>query len=47
LLSIGRSLEETIIRLKALPGIGEWTAQHIALRGMREPDAFTTAEKAA
>jgi hypothetical protein len=47
LLSIGRSLEETIIRLKALPGIGEWTAQYIALRGMREPDAFTTAEKAA
>jgi AraC family transcriptional regulator, regulatory protein of adaptative response / DNA-3-methyladenine glycosylase II len=29
-----------VARLKALPGIGEWTAQYIALRQMREPDAF-------
>jgi AraC family transcriptional regulator, regulatory protein of adaptative response / DNA-3-methyladenine glycosylase II len=26
--------------LCALPGIGEWTAQYIALRGLGEPDAF-------
>ena len=34
------SLEAAVARLKALPGIGEWTAQYIALRQMREPDAF-------
>ncbi|MDP2212727.1 DNA-3-methyladenine glycosylase 2 family protein [Phenylobacterium sp.] len=34
------SLEDAVARLKALPGIGEWTAQYIALRQMREPDAF-------
>jgi AraC family transcriptional regulator of adaptative response / DNA-3-methyladenine glycosylase II len=35
-----RSLEEAIVKLRALPGIGEWTAQYIAMREMREPDAF-------
>jgi AraC family transcriptional regulator of adaptative response / DNA-3-methyladenine glycosylase II len=44
LLGMGRSLEEAVDRLKALPGIGEWTAQYIALRGMREPDAFPAAD---
>ncbi|MEK4035448.1 AlkA N-terminal domain-containing protein [Methylocystis sp. IM3] len=44
LLDIGRSLEDGITRLRALPGIGEWTAQYIALRGMREPDAFPAAD---
>jgi AraC family transcriptional regulator of adaptative response / DNA-3-methyladenine glycosylase II len=44
LLGIGRSLEEAIVRLRALPGIGEWTARYIALRGMREPDAFPAAD---
>jgi AraC family transcriptional regulator, regulatory protein of adaptative response / DNA-3-methyladenine glycosylase II len=32
--------EETVARLKAIRGIGEWTAQYIALRAVREPDAF-------
>ncbi|HTR97965.1 MAG TPA: Ada metal-binding domain-containing protein [Candidatus Acidoferrales bacterium] len=27
-------------RLVALPGIGEWTAQYVAMRALREPDAF-------
>jgi len=35
-----RTLEDAIARLCALPGIGEWTAQYIALRALREPDAF-------
>lgn len=35
-----RDLGEAITRLKALPGIGEWTAQYIAMRELREPDAF-------
>lgn len=33
-------LDSAIAALKALPGIGEWTAQYIALRELREPDAF-------
>jgi AraC family transcriptional regulator of adaptative response / DNA-3-methyladenine glycosylase II len=31
---------ETIGRLKSIRGIGEWTAQYIALRAVREMDAF-------
>ena len=27
----------------SLPGIGEWTAQYVAMRALREPDAFPTA----
>ena len=34
------SIEETIARLVTIPGIGEWTAQYIALRAIREMDAF-------
>jgi AraC family transcriptional regulator of adaptative response / DNA-3-methyladenine glycosylase II len=33
-------LETAIGRLRALPGIGEWMAQYIAMRQLREPDAF-------
>ncbi len=31
-------------RLRAIRGIGEWTAQYIALRQLREPDAFPAAD---
>ena len=34
------SIEESIAQLRAIHGIGEWTAQYIALRALREPDAF-------
>jgi len=34
------SLEEAIARLRSLPGIGAWTAHYIAMRELREPDAF-------
>jgi AraC family transcriptional regulator of adaptative response / DNA-3-methyladenine glycosylase II len=37
-------LEEAICRLRTIPGIGEWTAQYIALRQLREPDAFPAAD---
>lgn len=40
------SLEQAVRRLRALPGIGEWTAQYIALRELREPDAFPAADVA-
>jgi len=44
LFSRGASLEETIAKLRSLPGIGEWTAQYIAMRELREPDAFPAAD---
>jgi AraC family transcriptional regulator of adaptative response / DNA-3-methyladenine glycosylase II len=37
-------LESAIAALSALPGVGDWTAQYIALRGLREPDAFPAAD---
>lgn len=37
-------LESAIRALAALPGVGEWTAQYIALRELREPDAFPHAD---
>jgi len=36
----GIALADAVARLKTVPGIGEWTAQYIALRGLRFPDAF-------
>jgi AraC family transcriptional regulator, regulatory protein of adaptative response / DNA-3-methyladenine glycosylase II len=40
-LGTGRTLTECVAQLRALPGIGEWTAQqYIAMRELREPDAF-------
>jgi AraC family transcriptional regulator, regulatory protein of adaptative response / DNA-3-methyladenine glycosylase II len=34
------SLEDAVARLTALPGIGPWTAQYVAMRALGEPDAF-------
>ena len=36
----GATLDESIDRLTAMPGIGPWTAHYIAMRALREPDAF-------
>jgi AraC family transcriptional regulator of adaptative response / DNA-3-methyladenine glycosylase II len=36
----GADVEATLTRLKELPGIGEWTAQYIAMRALSWPDAF-------
>jgi AraC family transcriptional regulator of adaptative response / DNA-3-methyladenine glycosylase II len=33
-------IESTLDALRALPGIGEWTAQYIAMRALAWPDAF-------
>jgi AraC family transcriptional regulator, regulatory protein of adaptative response / DNA-3-methyladenine glycosylase II len=38
------AMEEAIARLRAIPGIGEWTAQYIALRAIREMDAFPASD---
>ena len=36
----GGDAKETMARLRSLPGIGEWTAQYVALRALAWPDAF-------
>jgi AraC family transcriptional regulator of adaptative response / DNA-3-methyladenine glycosylase II len=36
----GASAEQLVAHLKTVVGIGEWTAQYIALRALRFPDAF-------
>jgi AraC family transcriptional regulator of adaptative response / DNA-3-methyladenine glycosylase II len=33
-------IEATLAKLRALPGVGEWTAQYIAMRALAWPDAF-------
>jgi len=40
----GVEVASTIAALKALSGIGEWTAQYIALRGLSWPDAFPASD---
>lgn len=44
LFDMHRDLNEAVRALKAIRGVGEWTAQYIALRQMREPDAFPAAD---
>ena len=39
-------LQATIQQLRDLPGIGDWTAQYIAMRALRWPDAFPAADVA-
>jgi len=43
-LSPGAPVEATLSALKATPGIGDWTAQYIAMRALRWPDAFPAAD---
>jgi AraC family transcriptional regulator of adaptative response / DNA-3-methyladenine glycosylase II len=38
------SLDRTIGKLVTLPGVGPWTAQYIAMRALREPDAFPASD---
>jgi AraC family transcriptional regulator of adaptative response / DNA-3-methyladenine glycosylase II len=35
-----RDLDDAVSSLTALPGIGDWTAQYLAMRALGEPDAF-------
>lgn len=44
LLRAYETLEETTEKLAALPGIGPWTAQYVAMRALREPDAFPASD---
>ena len=45
-LHAGADVAATIAALKALPGIGDWTAQYIAMRALRWPDAFPAGDVA-
>jgi len=38
------TVEEAIVRLRTIRGVGEWTAQYIALRALREMDAFPASD---
>lgn len=47
-LQLGASADvpATVAALKALPGFGDWTAQYIAMRALRWPDAFPAGDVA-
>ena len=45
-LHAGADVAATMDALKALPGIGAWTADYIALRALRWPDAFPSGDVA-
>ncbi len=38
------SIDATVARLRAIAGVGDWTAHYIALRAAREPDAFPASD---
>jgi AraC family transcriptional regulator of adaptative response / DNA-3-methyladenine glycosylase II len=42
----GADVNATMTLLKELPGIGDWTAQYIAMRALRWPDAFPAGDVA-
>ncbi len=46
MLHAGADVPATIAALKELPGIGDWTAQYIAMRVLRWPDAFVAGDVA-
>lgn len=39
-LAPGANVDATMAALRALPGIGEWTVQYVAMRALAWPDAF-------
>ena len=39
-------IHATMAQLRELPGIGDWTAQYIAMRALRWPDAFPAGDVA-
>lgn len=42
----GADVQATVAALKSLPGVGDWTAQYIAMRALRWPDAFPAGDVA-
>jgi AraC family transcriptional regulator of adaptative response / DNA-3-methyladenine glycosylase II len=45
-LHAGADVPATLAALQQLPGIGDWTAQYIAMRALRWPDAFPAGDVA-
>jgi len=45
-LNASADVNATVALLKSLPGIGDWTAQYIAMRALRWPDAFPAGDVA-
>jgi AraC family transcriptional regulator of adaptative response / DNA-3-methyladenine glycosylase II len=44
LFSATQGLDDALRKLRAIRGVGEWTVQYIALRQLRDPDAFPAAD---
>ncbi len=44
LLGPGADVDKVIPQLLSLPGIGEWTAQYVAMRALRWPDGFPASD---
>jgi AraC family transcriptional regulator, regulatory protein of adaptative response / DNA-3-methyladenine glycosylase II len=44
LFGTSQTLDAALARLQALGGIGDWTAHYIAMRALREPDAFPASD---
>jgi AraC family transcriptional regulator of adaptative response / DNA-3-methyladenine glycosylase II len=44
LLTRGATLDQSIEKLRELPGFGAWTAHYVALRALREADAFPASD---
>jgi AraC family transcriptional regulator, regulatory protein of adaptative response / DNA-3-methyladenine glycosylase II len=42
----GVDIDATMTKLRTLPGVGDWTAQYIAMRALRWPDAFVAGDVA-
>jgi AraC family transcriptional regulator of adaptative response / DNA-3-methyladenine glycosylase II len=40
----GARVDATLTRLRAVPGVGDWTAQYIAMRALSWPDAFPASD---
>ena len=40
----GSDVSKCVQQLVALPGVGEWTAQYIAMRALRWPDGFPASD---
>jgi AraC family transcriptional regulator of adaptative response / DNA-3-methyladenine glycosylase II len=43
-LDLRAGAEEVVASLRGLAGVGDWTAQYVALRALGEPDAFPAAD---
>jgi AraC family transcriptional regulator of adaptative response / DNA-3-methyladenine glycosylase II len=40
----GARIETALERMLEIPGIGPWTAQYVAMRALRDPDAFPSSD---